>query len=186
MTEKEKMKNGQTYLGTEEELVRERDSAKDLCFEFNNIKPSFRKERQDIINKLFGKVGENAWIESPFNCDYGYNISVGNNFYANHNCIILDPASVTIGNNVLLGPNVGIYTPGHPFNVEERIKGHEYAKPVTIGDNVWIGADVSIIGGVTIGENTVIGAGSVVTKDIPSGVLAVRKSCKSYKRNCVD
>ncbi len=173
MTNKEKMLNGIYYISWDEELTLEREKAKDLLFEFNNTKPSLRVERNEIIKKLFGNVGKNCWIESNFNCDYGYNISVGDNFYTNVNCCILDCAKVTIGNNVWIGPNVGIYTPNHAFDSVERCAGYEISLPIEIKDNVWIGGNVVIRGGVTIGENTIIGAGSVVTKDIPSNVIAV-------------
>ena len=181
MTEKEKMINGEYYLACDEQLVKEREHAKDLCFEFNNIKPSDREKRLEIIHKLFGNTGKDAWVESQFYCDYGYNISVGDNFYSNHNLIILDVNKVTIGNNVLIGPNVGIYTAEHPVDAIERSKLMEYGKPISIGNNVWIGGNVAILSGVTIGDNTVIGAGSVVTKDIPANVLAVGNPCKVIK-----
>lgn len=178
MTEKEKMLSGEYYISWDKDLTIEREQAKDLLFEFNALRPSNRQEREGIINQLFGKVGKSCWIESPFNCDYGYNITVGDNFYTNTNCCILDCAKVTIGNNVWIGPNVGIYTPEHAFNSEERSKGYEHALPVEIGDNVWICGGVSITGGVKIGSNTIIGAGSVVTKDIPDNVVAAGVPCK--------
>lgn len=171
MSEKEKMINGDYYISWDEDLTKERDIAKDLLFEFNNLKPSLRAEREGIIRELFGKTGKNCWIESPFNCDYGYNISVGDNFYTNTNVCILDCAKVTIGNNVWIGPNVGIYTPEHAFDSEERTKGYEHALPVEIGDNVWICGGVSIAGGVIIGSNSIIAAGSVVIKDVADNVL---------------
>lgn len=172
MSAKEKMLNGEYYISWDEELTVERERAKDLLFEFNNLKPSLREKRERIIRELFGKTGKNCWIESPFNCDYGYNITVGDNFYTNTNCCILDCARITIGDNVWIGPNVGIYTPEHSFDMEERTKGYEHALPVEIGDNVWICGGVSIAGGVKIGSNSVIGAGSVVIRDIPENVLA--------------
>lgn len=178
MSNKEKMLNGEYYISWDEELTLEREKAKDLLFEFNSIKPSLRAEREIIINKLFGKVGKNCWIESPFNCDYGYNITVGDNFYTNTNCCILDCAKITIGNNVWIGPNVGIYTPNHAFDSKERTHGYEKSLPIEIGDNVWIGGGVTIIGGVKIGQNSIIGAGSVVTKNIPSGVIAAGNPAK--------
>ena len=159
-------------------MTLEREKAKDLLFEFNNIIPSLRWERETIIHKLFGKVGKNCWIESPFNCDYGYNITVGDNFYTNTNCCILDCAKVTIGNNVWIGPNVGIYTPNHAFDSKERTDGYEKSLPIEIGDNVWIGGGVTIIGGVKIGSNSIIGAGSVVTKNIPAGVIVAGNPAK--------
>ncbi len=178
MSNKEKMLNGEYYISWDEELTLEREKAKDLLFEFNNTRPSLRAEREEIIRNMFGGVGKNCWIESPFNCDFGYNITVGDNFYTNTNCCILDCAKVTIGNNVWIGPNVGIYTPNHAFDSKERSDGYERSLPIVIGDNVWIGGGVNIIGGVTIGGNSIIGAGSVVTKDIPSGVIVAGNPAK--------
>lgn len=178
MSNKEKMLNGEYYISWDEELTLEREKAKDLLFEFNNTRPSLRAEREEIIRNMFGGVGKNCWIESPFNCDFGYNITVGDNFYTNTNCCILDCAKVTIGNNVWIGPNVGIYTPNHAFDSKERSDGYEKSLPIVIGDNVWIGGGVNIIGGVRIGENSIIGAGSVVTKDIPAGVIVAGNPAK--------
>lgn len=178
MSNKEKMLNGEYYISWDEELTLEREKAKDLLFEFNNTRPSLRAERETIIRNMFGGVGKNCWIESPFNCDFGYNITVGDNFYTNTNCCILDCAKVTIGNNVWIGPNVGIYTPNHAFDSKERSDGYEKSLPIVIGDNVWIGGGVNIIGGVRIGENSIIGSGSVVTKDIPAGVIVAGNPAK--------
>lgn len=182
MSNKDKMLNGEYYINWDEELTLERERAKDLLFDFNNLRPTLRNEREQIIRKLFGNVGKNCWIESPFNCDYGSNITVGDNFYTNTNCCILDCAKVTFGNNVWIGPNVGIYTPEHAFNNKERSDGYERSLPVTIGDNVWICGGVSIVGGVTIGKNSIIGAGSVVTKDVPEGVLAVGNPARVLRK----
>jgi len=181
MSEKEKMINGEMYFAFDEELIREREYAKSLCFEFNNLNPNKRDAREEIIKQLFGKIGNNPWIESSFYCDYGYNISVGDNFYSNHNLVILDVCKVTIGDNVLIGPNVGIYTAGHPVKPESRKEGSEFGKPITIGNNVWIGGNVVILPDVTIGDNVVIGAGSVVTKDIPTNVVVVGNPSKIIK-----
>lgn len=178
MSNKKKMLNGEYYISWDEELTLEREKAKDLLFEFNNTRPSLRAERETIIRNMFGGVGKNCWIESPFNCDFGYNITVGDNFYTNTNCCILDCAKVTIGNNVWIGPNVGIYTPNHAFDSKERSDGYEKSLPIVIGDNVWIGGGVNIIGGVRIGENSIIGSGSVVTKDIPAGVIVAGNPAK--------
>lgn len=177
-TEKHKMLNQEYYICWDEELTAEREKAKDLVYDFNSRKPSERMERNQIIQKLFHSIGENAWVESPFNCDYGYNITVGDNFYANTNCTILDCAKVTIGDNVLIGPNVSLYTPNHAMDAAERKAGYERSLPITIGDNVWLGGSVTIVPGVTIGDNTIIGAGSVVTKDIPADVIAAGVPCK--------
>jgi maltose O-acetyltransferase len=181
MTEKEKMLSGQPYLSFDEELFKERQNAKELLFEFNSLKPSEIEKRNELLNNLFGKVPKQFFIEPPFRCDYGYNISVGENFYANYNCTVLDCAPVTIGDNVLLAPNVGLYTAGHPIHYEPRNRGIEYAFPIMIGDNVWIGGGVIVNPGITIGSNVVIGSGSVVTKDIPSNVVAAGNPCRVIK-----
>ena len=138
MTDKQKMLVGEYYIAWDETLTQEREYAKDVLHAFNLLLPSKRKERAEVIGGLFNACGEGCWIESPFNCDYGYNISVGKNFYTNTNCCILDCAPVTIGDNVLIGPNVGIYTPEHALDATERAQGYERALPVEIGDNVWI------------------------------------------------
>lgn len=179
MTEKEKCHNGMLYdANYDEELLRERDLCKDICYEYNSLRPSMKKEREKIIRKLFGRTGKSFLIEQPFFCDYGYNIEIGENFYMNVNCVILDGAKVVFGDNVFIAPNCGFYSAGHPLDVEQRNKGLEYAYPIRIGNNVWIVAGVSVLPGVSIGDNSVIGAGSVVNKDIPSGVLAVGNPCK--------
>ena len=181
-SEKAKAKAGKLYDANNDiELVSEREACKEVCYELNSLRPSQKKERENIIRRLFGKTGKSFLIEQPFYCDYGYNIEVGENFYANVNLVILDGAKVCIGDNAFIAPNVGIYTAGHPLDAEQRNRGLEYARPVTIGHNVWIGAGVNILPGVTIGDNTVIGAGSVVTKDIPSNVLAVGNPCRVVK-----
>lgn len=159
------------------QLLAERAACKDLCFELNHMLPSLMQRRDEIIRQLFGKVGENCCIEPPFFCDYGYNISVGDNFYMNVDCVILDGAKVIFGDNVFIAPHCGFYTAGHPLDHERRNKGLEYALPITIGDNVWIGAHTCVLPGVTIGCNSVIGAGSVVNKNIPAGVLAAGNPC---------
>lgn len=183
MTEKEKCRQGLLYdANYDAELLKERENAKEVLFEYNRLRPSQQEERSRLLKQLLGKTGKELIIEPPFACDYGYNIEVGENFYANVNLVILDGAKVSIGNNVFLAPNVGIYTAGHPLDVAQRNRGLEYAYPVTIGNNVWIGAGAHILPGVKIGDNTVIGAGSVVTKDIPSGVLAVGNPCRVVRR----
>lgn len=178
MTEKEKMLAGILYDANDPVLVKERMRSKDLCFQYNQIIPSEIKKRKGLLKTLLGKTQKKFLIEQPFYCDYGYNIEIGEDFYANHNVIILDCAKVTFGNHVFIAPNCGFYTVNHPFNVEERINGLEYALPITVGNNVWIGAGCSILPGVTIGDNSIIGAGSVVTKNIPDNVLAVGNPCR--------
>ena len=182
-SEKEKMLNEEYYDASGEELTKEREYAKDLCYDYNHTRPSEKEKLKNIIKKLFKSTGENYRINPPFFCDYGYNISIGENFYSNYNLIILDVCEVNIGNNVFIGPNVGIYTAGHPVNVELRNDGLEYGKKIKIGNNVWIGGNVCILPGVTIGDNVTIGAGSVVTKNIPSNVTAFGNPCKVHKKN---
>ena len=154
-----------------------------MCFDYNNLRPKELEKKNEILKKLFKKTGEEFYIESPFYCDYGFNITIGENFYANHNLVILDVCEVIFGDNVFIGPNVGIYTAGHPINVELRNKGLEFGKKIKIGNNVWIGGSVCICPGVTIGDNVTIGAGSVVTKNIPSNVTAFGNPCKVHKIN---
>ncbi len=179
MTEKEKCTLGILYdANSDPELLRERKQAAMELYRYNRTSPEEESERLTILKSLFGKSDENMIILPPFHCDYGYNIEVGINFFANVNLVILDEAKVKIGNHVFIAPNVGIYTAGHPMDTVDRRNGLEYAYPVTIGNDVWIGAGVSILPGVTIGNNCVIGAGSVVTKDIPDNVLAVGNPCR--------
>jgi acetyltransferase-like isoleucine patch superfamily enzyme len=178
MTEKEKMLSGKPYKSFGKELFDERQYAKELLFEYNNLHPSKIDKRNEIIKRLFGKADDNFFIEPPFRCDYGYNISIGKNFYSNYNCTILDCAKVTIGDNVMFAPNVSLFTAGHPVHFEPRNEGIEYAFPITIGNNVWIGGGVIINPDITIGDNVVIGSGSVITKDIPSNSIAVGNPCR--------
>lgn len=179
MTEKEKCRLGLLYdANYDKELLADRGRVKERLYDYNRLRPSQQEERTQLLKSILGKTGNNLIMEPPFACDYGYNIEVGENFYANVNLVILDGAKVTIGDNAFIAPNVGIYTAGHPLDAKQRNQGLEYARPVTIGHNVWIGAGVSILPGVTIGDNAVIGAGSVVTKDIPASVLAVGNPCR--------
>lgn len=177
-SEKEKMISGKPYKAFGDELLAERQYAKEMIFDFNSLRPNQIDERNEILKRLLGKTKDKYFIEPPFRCDYGYNIEIGENFYSNYNLIILDCAPVKIGDNVLIGPNVSIYTAGHPLHYEIRNQEYEYAFPVIIGDNVWIGGNVVINPGVSIGENSVIGSGSVVTKDIPNNVIAIGNPCK--------
>ncbi len=177
-SEKEKMLAGKLYKAFGKELFEERQYAKELIFRLNSLPPSEIGKRNDIVKRLLGRTGENFFIEPPFRCDFGYNISIGNNFYSNYNLIILDCAKTEIGDNVLIGPNVGIYAAGHPVDFELRNQEFEFAFPIRIGNNVWIGGNVVINPGVSIGDNTVIGSGSVVTRDIPANVVAAGNPCK--------
>jgi maltose O-acetyltransferase len=178
MTEKEKMLDSKPYFANGDELFAERQHAKEVLFEYNNLPPNEVEKRGSILRSLLGSAGMPFFIEPPFRCDYGYNIYIGKNFYANYNCIILDCCRVSIGDNVMFGPSVSLFTAGHPIHHLTRNSGLEYAFPITIGSNVWIGGGVIINPGVTIGENTVIGSGSVVTRDIPPNCIAAGKPCR--------
>jgi len=179
LSEKEKMERGVLYdANYDPQLLLERQAAKDLCFAFNALKPSDEAGQKNLLQRILGHMGENCTILAPFWCDYGYNISVGDNFFANHGLVILDGARVTFGDNVFIAPNCGFHTAGHPIDYRRRNAGLEYARPITVGDNVWFGAGVQVVPGVAIGSNVVIGAGSVVTKDIPSGVVAAGNPCR--------
>lgn len=171
MTEKEKMINGALYDPTDEQLATDRLNARKLIKVYNDTSPTEETERIKMLKVIFGSTGENIGIEPNFRCDYGYNIHVGENFYANFNCVFLDVCEIRIGDNCMLAPGVHIYTASHPLDPVERTSGKEYGKPVTIGDNAWIGGGAIINPGVTIGDNVVIGSGSVITKDVPDHVV---------------
>ena len=177
ITEKQKMLNGDYYNAFEDNLLEDRKRAKILCRQLNNIPEGSQVERSKIIKALLFTEKE-VWIESPFRCDYGYNIILGDNFYANFGCVILDCNLVKIGDNVKFGPNVQIYTATHPVDIQARLSGKEMAYPITIGNNVWIGGSCIILPNVKIGDNSVIGAGSIVTKNIPDNVVAVGNPCR--------
>lgn len=162
------MLSGQPYCAHDKQLRTEREQAKQLCFEFNHTSPSDKKQRNQLVNRLFAKHA-GSWIEPPFYCDYGYNIYLGERFFANHGCTILDGAPVTIGNNVMLGPGVTLCASTHPENAQARAKGMTIGRAITVGDDVWIGAGATILPGVTIGKSAIIGAGAVVTKDVGEG-----------------
>ncbi len=179
MTEKEKAAAGYLYNANyDEELVAEIAYCNDLCHKFNAIKPSNRAAQTELLKRIFGRMGENVVVNTPFWCDYGYNTKVGDYFFANHNCQLLDGAPITFGDHVFIAPNCLFTTAEHALDVEQRNEGLEVALPIKVGNNVWIGAGTTVLGGVTIGDGTVIGAGSVVTKDIPSGVIAVGVPCR--------
>ena len=179
MTEKEKAASGLLYdANYNEDIVAGRMAAAELCHDYNNLRPSALAEKDRILERLLGRKGRNCVIVQPLHVDNGFNIEVGDNFFANYNFTVLDEAKVSIGDNVFIAPNVGIYCAGHPFDVDLRNRGLEYALPVRIGDNVWIGAGVQIMPGVTIGSGTTVGAGSVVTRDIPSNVIAAGNPCR--------
>ena len=182
MSEKEKMLAGELYdANYDKDLFELRIKAKELCYEYNYLRPNELDKKKEIIEKLTRKTIGQFTIEPNFYCDYGFNIEFGENFYSNHNLVLLDANKIQFGNNVFVGPNCGFYTSGHPLDYEARNKGLEYAKPIKVGNNVWIGGNVVVFPGVTIGDNVVIGAGSIVTKDIPSNVVAVGNPCKIIK-----
>lgn len=178
MTEREKKQSGALYLPEDKTLIAERMHAKDICFTYNQTQPSDRDARRKIIKNFFGKTKGLFCVESPFHCDYGYNIEIGENFFSNYNLVILDCGKVTFGDNVFIGPHCGFHTAVHPIDAGERNAGWEYDKPITVGNDVWFGAGVQVLPGVTIGSNVVIGGGSVVTKDIPDNCVAVGNPCQ--------
>lgn len=182
MTEKEKMLKGMLYdANYDPQLIEERLECKELCRDYNELRPKDIAGRNALLRKILGAAGDGLLVEQPFYCDYGYNIRVGKNFFANFNLVILDEAPVTFGDNVFVAPNCGFYTAGHPVDAPERNIGLEYARPITVGNDVWIGAGVSVLPGVSIGSNCVIGAGSVVSRDIPSNSIAVGNPCRVIK-----
>lgn len=181
MTEKEKMIKGEMYFANDEVLVKERLKARRLFNEFNNTSEVELEKRTEILKMLFGNVAKNIYIEPSFKCDYGYNITVGDNFFANYDCVMLDVCPITIGDNVMLAPGVHIYTATHPLDPIERSSGYEYGKPVKIGNNVWLGGRSVVCPGVTIGNNVVVAAGAVVTKDVPDNVVVGGNPAKIIK-----
>lgn len=177
-TEREKMLANELYLGADPELVALRRQAQEQLYRFNHAWPGELEVRQAVVRSLFHTIGPNFEITPPFFCDYGSHIRAGNNLYLNANCIILDCNWVTIGDNVLMAPNVQIYTAYHPVDPTVRLSGLEMAAPIAIGSNVWLGGGVIVCPGVTIGDNTTIGAGSVVTRSIPANVVAAGNPCR--------
>lgn len=182
MTEKEKMLAGMVYSAVDEQLLDELNDVKAVIHKYNLLSPADVGGRLEVLKGLLGAVSDDdIIINQPFYCDYGKQISVGKRFFANFHFTVLDEARVTIGDDCFIGPNVSIYTACHSTDPVERNTRREWAEPVTIGDNVWIGGSVTILPGVTIGDNVTIGAGSVVTKDIPSNVVAVGNPCRVIK-----
>ena len=178
MTMRERMANGKLWTDMCEGLPEDRLHGKRLMFEFNRTGPDEIEKRTELMQKMFGAVGRDCWIEPPIYFAYGSNVFLGDGVYVNFNLTLVDDCKITIGNGVLFGPNVTISVTGHPIDPELRAKGYMYASPVNIGDHVWIGSGAVICPGVTIGVNTVIGAGSIVTKDIPPNVVAVGNPCR--------
>jgi len=170
--------SGKMYNDLSKELIQARENTIFITNEYNNSFGSQQYEREEILKKLLKSIGKGVHFEPTFRCEFGFNITIGDNFYANFDCVMLDGGGIDIGNNVLFGPRVGIYTSNHAIDTKERVAGGCYAKSVKIGNNVWIGAAVSINQGVTIGDNTIIGSGSVITKSIPANVVAAGVPCK--------
>lgn len=182
MTEKELMLAGELYIASDKELEELRLEKFRFLDEFNATKYEEFEKRETLARQIFERVGKNPFFNKPFHCDYGCNISIGDNFFANFDCIMLDVNKITIGNNVFMAPRVCLYTAGHPIDAGIRNERLEYGKPITIGDDVWIGGSVVINPGVKIGSNVVIGSGSVVTKDIPDGVVACGNPCRVKRK----
>lgn len=179
MTEREKLNKGLWYdANYDKELLDQREKAEELYFLLNLTPPQLAEKREEILAKLLPNKGRDVSISPPFYTDYGYNCYISDHTFINHNAYLMDGAPIRIGSYCFIGPNCGMYTAQHPLLAKDRNKGLERARPITIGNNVWIGADVTILPGVTIGDNTVIGAKSVVTKDIPSGVVAMGNPCR--------
>lgn len=177
-TEREKMLAGELYAAIDPELTALRTRCRDQLYAFNHSREADKELRRALLRDLFGAGGDTVWIEPPFYCDYGGNIYLGANVFMNFNCVVLDVAPVTIGSRVMFGPNVQIYTATHPLDAAERAQGKEFARPISIGDDVWVGGSAVILPGVRIGSRTVIGAGAVVTKDLPDGVFAAGNPCR--------
>lgn len=183
MTEKEKAAAGYLYNANyDDEILADISHCADMCFEYNSIRPSDIEARYKKLGEIIGHLGKDAIVTPPFHCDYGYNVTMGDYFYSNYNLMMNDGAPITFGDHVFVAPNCCFTTAEHAIDAEQRNEGLEIARPITIGDNVWIGAGCVILAGVTIGNNTVIGAGSVVTKSIPAGVVAVGSPCRVMRK----
>lgn len=178
MTELERMTTGQVYRVQDPELIRLHRACVDACQNCDTILPSLLEERCEKLRQILGKTGERFLIEPGFRCDYGFNIEIGENFFANYGLVILDCAPVRFGRNCFIGPQCGIYTAVHPADPVQRATGLEYARPVTVGNDVWMGGHVTVLPGVSIGDGSIIGAGSVVTRDVPAGVVAAGNPCR--------
>ncbi|NOW92758.1 galactoside O-acetyltransferase [Clostridium beijerinckii] len=182
MTISERIKNGMLYVDIGEGLDEEREKCKELLYDYNHTRPSEKIKRKDLLKELLGDMGDEIWIEPPLHMAYGKNVHIGNCFYANFNFVIVDDIDVYIGEHVMIAPNVTITPTGHPVDPDLRKPGTQFSIPVKIGNNVWIGSNAVILPGVTIGDNSVIGAGSVVTHDIPENVIAVGNPCRVLRK----
>ena len=178
----QRMLSGKMYNDLSSELMKKRNDVVLLTNRYNRSYGEAQRVRESILRDILGGMGENVNFEPDFRCEFGSNIFIGNNFFANFDCVILDCNRIVIGNNVLFGPRVGLYAGNHAIHPEDRVAGGCYSKPITIGDNVWVGAGVHIMGGVTIGRNSIIGAGSGVTKDIPENVIAAGVPCRMIRK----
>ena len=178
MNQKERMLSNLPYKAWLDGLAEERLENKKRIYRFNHMPPEEWDQQDALLKQILGKTGQTVHIEPPFHCDYGYNIEVGENFFANYNFTVLDVAKVRIGDNAQIAPNVSLYTAGHPIHPDSRNSGYEYGIDIVIGNNVWLGGNVCVMPGVTIGDNVVVGAGSVVTKDLPDNVIAVGNPCR--------
>lgn len=177
-SELEKMLAGELYNAMDSEFESMARKKTRLLEKYHKTGFDDEEERREILKELFDQLGENAMIKAPFYCDYGSNIAIGDDFFANYDCIMLDVSRITIGDNVMFGPRVGLYGAGHPIDAEVRASGLEFGREITIGNNVWIGANVVVNPGVTIGDNVIIGSGSVVTKNIDKNVIAAGNPCR--------
>lgn len=178
----ERLQAGLVYNDFDDDLFQRRVKAKKLFRAYNASDDDQVELREQLMGELFGSVGKRVWIEPDFKCEFGSNIHIGDDVYINFGCVILDCAKVTIGEHTLLGPNVGLYAANHSTDAEERINGGCYGKPISIGKNCWLGGDVKVVPGVTIGDGTIIGTGCIVTKDIPAGVIAVGNPCHVLRK----
>ena len=182
MKEIKELHDQSLYLPNSQEIVVEQTKMLDLLFEYNSLAPSKKVEKERLLKEMFYSIGKNCYIETPFHSNFGGgNVIFGDNVYANFNLTLVDDTYIEVGNNVMFGPNVTLATAGHPIEPSLRKKGYQYNAPITIGDNVWIGANTLVMPGVKIGENSVIGGGSVVTKDVPANVVAFGNPCKVYR-----
>lgn len=173
-----KMKSGEMYNSADDELLEIQAKANQLVFNYNHTPLNEKEKRQDLIKEIFASVGENVTIETPFNANWGLNTSLGKNFYSNFNMTLVDDTDITIGDYVKFGPNCVLTTASHPIEPNLRRQAYQFNRPIVIADNVWLGSNVVVFGGVSIGENSVIGAGSIVTKDVPANVVAYGNPCK--------
>ena len=182
MSEKDKQHTGEVYFPGDPEIFKEQIQYQEKLYDYNQTRPSEQEKRTNLLKEMFAEIGENCYIEPPFHANFGgHHCHFGKNVYANYNLTAVDDTHIYVGDNTMIAPNVILASAAHPLDPEERRKGYQYNKPVHIGKNCWLGAGVIVVPGVSIGDDTVIGAGSVVTKDIPSGVVAVGNPCRVIK-----